>query len=151
MNLRAPSTEGVRDYFGLRHNIVVLSAVLLVIGGGEELWTRFAPAFLQALGGSVFLVGCYGTLRDLLDAVYQYPGGLLADRLGRRRAPVLFSALAIVGYGFYLLAPSPIWFFIGTLFVMAWSSLSLPATFAIIGDHLPENRRAIGFGVQSIL
>jgi MFS family permease len=27
----------------------------------------------------------------------------------------------------------------------------LPATFAIIGDRLPQNRRAIGFGVQSII
>ena len=39
----------------------------------------------------------------------------------------------------------------GTVFVMAWSSLTSPAVFALIGDHLPPSRRAIGFGVQSIL
>lgn len=34
---------------------------------------------------------------------------------------------------------------------MSWSSLTLPAIFATIGDNLPRSRRAIGFGVQSIL
>ena len=43
------------------------------------------------------------------------------------------------------------WVLAGTVFVMAWNSLTLPAIFAIIGDSLPTSRRAIGFGVQSIL
>ncbi|MEW5985717.1 MAG: MFS transporter, partial [Chloroflexota bacterium] len=38
-----------------------------------------------------------------------------------------------------------------TLLVMAWSSLTLPAIFAIIGDNLPRQKRATGFSVQSIL
>jgi MFS family permease len=41
--------------------------------------------------------------------------------------------------------------FVGVLFVMAWGTLSLPATFALIGDNLPESKRAMGFSVQSIL
>lgn len=42
-------------------------------------------------------------------------------------------------------------FLAGTLFVAAWSSMSLPATFAVIGDSLAKSRRAIGFSVQSIV
>jgi MFS family permease len=34
---------------------------------------------------------------------------------------------------------------------MAWSSMASPAIFAVIGDALPKERRAIGFTVQSIL
>ena len=151
VNSQTPLNEEVRDYFGLRHNIVVLLAVLLIISAGEELWAKFAPKFLETLGGGVLLVGLYGTLKDFLDAIYQYPGGVLADKLGRKRALLLFTALAIVGYAIYAVAKNPLWFFVGTFFVMAWASLSLPATFAIVGDSLPQNRRAIGFGVQSIL
>jgi MFS family permease len=40
---------------------------------------------------------------------------------------------------------------VGLGFTMAWSSLALPATFALIGDSLPPQRRAMGFTVQSIL
>jgi MFS family permease len=34
---------------------------------------------------------------------------------------------------------------------MAWQSMASPAIFAIIGDSLPRDRRAMGFTVQSIL
>src|ERR1051326_1280786 len=110
--------DRLRDYFGLERNIVVLLAVLMIISAGEELWVKFAPKYLQALGGTAFLIGCYGTLRDLLDAVYQYPGGILADRLGRKCALLLFTALAVVGYVLYALAPNPFWFLFSTIFVL---------------------------------
>jgi MFS family permease len=93
----------------------------------------------------------YRALKDLLDAIYQYPGGVLADRLGRRRALVLFNLLAILGYALYLASTHWSLILIGTFFVAAWSSMSLPATFAVIGDSLDRRRRAIGFSVQSIL
>lgn len=118
---------------------------------GEELWVRFVPKYLELLGATAWGIAVYGTLKDLLDAVYQYPGGWLADRLGRRAALMLVIGLAIVGYLLYLLSPGWEWVLFGTLFVAAWSSLTLPAIFAIIGDNLPQARRAIGFGVQSIL
>jgi MFS family permease len=59
--------------------------------------------------------------------------------------------VAIGGYLLYLIAPSWPWVLTGTVLVMAWSSLTLPALFAVIGDHLPAGRRATAFGVQSIL
>ena len=36
-------------------------------------------------------------------------------------------------------------------FAMAWQSMASPAIFAVIGDALPPNKRAMGFSVQSIL
>jgi MFS family permease len=40
---------------------------------------------------------------------------------------------------------------VGLIFVMAWSSMASPTLFAVVGDALPRERRAIGFTVQSIL
>ncbi len=136
---------------GLEPNILVLLGTILILGMGEELWLRFIPKYLELLGAGAWGIAVYGTLKDLLDAVYQYPGGWLADRLGRRAALILFTLLAIVGYAVYLLSSRWEWILLGTVFVMAWSSLTLPAIFAIIGDNLPQTRRAIGFGMQSIL
>jgi MFS family permease len=144
-------TGRLRTFLGLERNIVVLLVALVLLGLGEELWSSFVPKYLEALGAGVFVWTGYQTLKDLLDAVYQYPGGVLADRLGRRRALVLFNLLAIVGYVLYLLSRHWSLFVLGTLFVAAWSSMSLPATFAVIGDSLAQKQRAIGFSVQSIL
>src|SRR2546428_10667996 len=141
----------LRTALALERNISVMLMTIVIVGMGEELWTRFLPKYLELLGATAWIIAIYGTLRDLLDAVYQYPGGWLADRLGRRASLMLFTLLAIIGYGFYLFSPGWKWILAGTFFVMAWSSLTLPALFAIIGDNLPPARRATGFGVQALL
>src|SRR5262245_1551114 len=141
----------VRDRLGLERNILVMLGIILLVGLGEELWVRFLPQYLVVLGAGVWGVAAYGVLHDLLDAIYQYPGGWLADHLGRRRALMLFTLAAAVGYGVYLFAPSWEWILLGTVLVMAWDSLTLPALFAVVADTLRQNRRAAGFGMQSLL
>src|SRR5678815_333119 len=72
-------------FFGLKRNLVILLIAIFVIGAGEELWMRFVPKYLQAVGATVFVIGLYDALRTLLGAVYAYPGGVLANRWGRAR------------------------------------------------------------------
>ena len=122
-----------------------------MLGLGEELWKKFVPKFLEALGAGTPVVGLYGTAEDFFDALYQYPGGWLADHLGRRRALLTFVSLACVGYFVYLFSPSWPFLFLGLAFVMAWQSMASPAMFAVIADALPRERRAMGFALQSIL
>jgi len=139
------------QYLSLERNVTIASAAVFLLGFGEELWKKFLPKYLEALGASVPVIGLFGTAEDFLDAVYQYPGGWIADRFGRRRAFLVFLALASVGYLIYLLGPSWPFAFAGLAFVMAWQSMASPAIFAVIGDALPPNKRAMGFSVQSIL
>jgi MFS family permease len=139
------------DYLGLERNVAVVSAVVFLLGFGEELWKRYLPKYLEALGAGVGIVGLFGTTKDFFDAVYQYPGGWLADRVGRRRAFLAFIALASAGYLVYLLSPSWPYVFIGLALSMSWSSMASPAIFAVIGDALPRERRAMGFTLQSML
>jgi MFS family permease len=138
-------------WLGLQPNILVLFTMILLVGMGEELWRRFMPQYLEWLGASAWGIACYGTLQDLLRAIYRYPGGWITDRCGRRLALTLFALMALVGYGVYLASPSWVWILVGVLFVRAWGSLTLPAIFATIGDSLPEDLRATGFGLQSVL
>jgi MFS family permease len=141
----------VADYLGLERNVAIASAAVFLLGLGEELWRKFLPKYLEALGAGVGVVGLFGTAEDFFDAVYQYPGGWLADRAGRRRAFLVFIAVACVGYAAYLLSPSWPWAFVGLAFAMAWHSMASPAVFAVIGDALPKSKRAMGFTLQSML
>jgi len=139
------------DALGLERNIVAVSVAMFLLAFGENLWKRFLPKYLQLLGAPVTAIGFFGTCEDFLDGVYQYPGGWIADRYGRRRALLLFVTLATIGYALYLVAPSWPFVFAGLVFVMAWSSMASPTLFAVVGDALPKDRRALGFTVQSIL
>ena len=140
-----------RRRLGLERRVAALASALLVYGFGEELWTRYLPEYLRFLGASALLVGVFGTVRDLLDAAYAYPGGVLSDRLGTHRSLLLFGSMSIAGFGIYLLWPSPAGVFAGLVFVMAWRSLGLPATFALIGEELDVRRRIAGFTVQAVV
>jgi MFS family permease len=141
----------VRDRLGLHPNIVAVSVAMFLMGLGENLWRRFLPKYLEALGAPVTAIGLFGSTQDFLDGVYQYPGGWVADRFGRRRALLLFTCLAIVGYVIFLAAPAWPFVFAGLAFAMAWSSMASPTLFAVVGDALPRDRRTIGFTVQSVL
>jgi MFS family permease len=71
--------------------------------------------------------------------------------VGRRRAFLSFIALASAGYLVYLLSPSWPYVFVGLALSMSWASMASPAIFAVIGDALPKERRAMGFTLQSML
>lgn len=141
----------VADYLALERNVTIASAAVFLLGFGEELWKKFLPKYLEALGATTPVIGLFGTAGDFLDAIYQYPGGWIADHLGRRRAFLIFIALASVGYLVYLFSFSWPLLFVGLALAMAWQSMASPATFAVIGDSLPPAQRAMGFTLQSIL
>jgi len=143
--------EGPRQPLGLHRNVAVLAASLFGLALGEELWQAYMPAYLTALGAGGVAVGLFGSSKDLLDSLYQYPGGWLADRIGRRRALLIFTTLAMAGYATYAAAQSWPVVCVGLFGVMAWKAGAFPTTFAVIGDSLPRERRALAFGVQSVL
>jgi MFS family permease len=128
-----------------------LAVALFVFGFGEELWFRFLPEYLRAFGVTAFGLGLFGTLKDLLDAAYAYPGGVVSDRLGTRNALLLFGGLTTLGVAIFFVWPSPAAVFVGLFFVMAWASLGLPATFALVGEELAGGGRVRGFTLQSVL
>src|SRR5262245_33778781 len=134
----------LRAALALERNVVLVSLAAFLLALGENLWKRFLPKYLEALGAPVTAIGLYGTCQDALDGLAQYPGGWLADRYGRRRALLGFVALAVVGYLLYWWAPAWPVVFAGLAFAVAWSSMASPALFAVIGDALPRDRRAMG-------
>lgn len=135
----------------IERNVGLTSAAMLLLSLGESLWSRFLPKYLQALGAPAAAIGAYGTAKDFLDGIYQYPGGWLGDRLGRKRALLLFVLAAMGGYAIYATAVSWRMVIVGVVLVMAWSSMASPALFAVVGDSLPKGKRAIGFTIQALL
>jgi MFS family permease len=141
----------VRHLLALERNTLAVVAAMFLMALGENLWRRFLPKYLEALGAPIVAIGAYGSVEDALDGLYQYPGGWASDRYGRRHALLLFVTLAAIGY--VVIAAAPAWpvVFVGLLFIMAWTSMASPTLFAVVGDALPAGRRSVGFSVQAIL
>ena len=143
--------RSLAHFFGLKRNLVILLLAIFVIGAGEELWMRFVPKYLQVLGASVFVIGLYDALRTLLGALYAYPGGVLVDLWGHRRAFLYFNLISIAGYSIVLLVPHWGAVIAGMFLFLSWTFLSVPATFSLVGATLDANRRSMGIGVQSVI
>jgi MFS family permease len=139
------------NFFGLKRNLVILLVAIFVIGAGEELWMRFVPKYLQALGAGVFVIGLYDALRTIFGAVYAYPGGVIVDLWGHRRSFLAFNLLSIVGYAVVLLVPHWGAVIVGMFLFLSWSCFSLPATFSLVSAALEANRYSMGIGVQSVI
>jgi MFS family permease len=141
----------VSDFLGLKRNLVVLLVAIFVIGAGEELWMRFVPKYLQAVGATVFVIGLYDALRTLLGAIYAYPGGVLVDIWGHRRAFLAFNLISIAGYALVLLIPHWGAVIAGMFLFLSWTCFSLPATFSLVGATLAASRHSMGVGIQSVI
>ena len=141
----------VADFLALRRNTCVLLGALLLMGTGERLWLGFVPKYLQFLGASVFIIGLFDALQTLLGAVYAYPGGWLTDHWGQRKSLLTFNIISIVGYAVVLWWHHWMAVVLGAFLFLAWSALSLPATFTVVATAVDRRRHTMGIGVQSMM
>lgn len=141
----------ILDWFGLKRDIIVMVVTVLILTMGNQIWIRYIPKYLEYLGAGALIIGLYGFIERLVGAIYQYPGGAIADKIGSKNALILFSLISIIGYAIYYFSPSWEFIILGTFFVLVWESMSSPAIFSLIGEVLSKSKRAMGFSVQSIL
>lgn len=138
-------------FLALRRNTSVLLLTLVLAGTGERLWLGFAPKYLETLGAGVFIIGLFDALQTLLGAIYAYPGGWLTDRWGQRRSLMCFAGISVAGYTVVLVWHHWLALLLGAFLFLAWSALSLPATFTVIATSLKAHQHTMGVGVQSMV
>jgi MFS family permease len=148
---RSPDAlDAFRQFFALERDVLVLSIAMFAFSLGFQMTSRYLPEYMVALGASTAVVGLYGTVSNLLSALYPYPGGVLSDRIGSRYALTVFGMLSAVGFTIWLLAPAfgPLAIpaiFLGLVFAQAWKSFGLGATFAVVKQAVAPSRLAEGF------
>jgi MFS family permease len=88
---------------------------------------------------------------NLLSALYSFPGGYLADRIGTRKSLLVFNLLAMAGFALVILIPTWQAVLVGAVLFISWSALSLPATMSLITRVLPQNKRTMGASMHSLV
>lgn len=149
--------------FAVNRTVGIVLVSLLFFGLGEQLWSPFFPAYLEArikpdpaatVAGVSFAallaVGVYACLRNLFEAVCYVGGGRLTARLGDRGSLILFGVLTIAGYALFLAWDSPGVAIVATLLIVGWDPLSVPVTFTTVGATVTTANQGMAFALQSI-
>jgi MFS family permease len=152
------SLQSISEFLALRRNTSLLLVALVLAGTGEKLWLGFAPKYIEVLAQGalsaaqiILVIGIFDALQTFLGAIYAYPGGWLTDHWGQRKSLLLFSAISLAGYALVLVWQHWLALLLGSFLFLAWSALSLPATFSVIATSLQSNRHTMGVGVQSMI
>ncbi|MCG3129047.1 MAG: hypothetical protein CHACPFDD_03956 [Phycisphaerae bacterium] len=145
------ASRPVIEFLSLRRSMIGMLVMALLVTLGERMGDRFLPVYLGALGGGTLAIGLLGWAKNALSAVYALPGGMVSQRLGYRRALLLFNALAIAGYATVIVAPSWHLVLLGAALFISWSAVSLPATMALVARVVPPGKRAMGVSLHSLI
>jgi len=139
------------EFLGLNASMIAMIVLVVFIGLGEKMAERFLPLYLVALGGSTIAVGSLNAMDNLLSALYSFPGGWLSDRLGYKRALILFTAAAMAGYLLVILVATWWAVFVGALFFISWTAITLPAVMSMVSKAVPKTKRTMGVTVHSFV
>ncbi|ACV47998.1 MULTISPECIES: MFS transporter [Halomicrobium] len=166
-----------RRFFALERDVLVLSLAMLAFSLAFQMTSRYVPEYLNVLGASAGVIGLYGSVGNLISAVYPYPGGAVSDRIGSRLALTLFGTIATVGFLLWYVAPfvptvsvpvvefalpvagtvtlggrlEPwLWLFVGLFLTQAWKSFGLGATFAVVKQSVAREHLAVGFASTEV-
>ena len=113
------------------------------------LWRPFWGLYILELGGSKGVLGALSTLQAFSRLVLQLPGGMLADRFGRRRVILVASLFGFLPPLIFRLSTH--WtMLIPGIIVSSLSALAMPARNALIAESLPPESRATGFGAVTM-
>ncbi|HID29480.1 MAG TPA: MFS transporter, partial [Desulfobacterales bacterium] len=141
----------ISDFLGLRRSTVSMLGMVILVGMGERMAERFLPIYLIAIGGGALSIGFLNGLDNLLSALYSFPGSYLSDRLGTKRALLVFNIVAMLGFLVVILIPAWQAVLVGAVFFLSWTAISLPATMSLVAKVLPMNKRTMGVSMHSLV
>ena len=144
-------SRGMADFFAINKTTGIVLLTILLFGFGEELWSRFIPAFLTAKGQSIMIIGIYALVLNFFEGFCYLGGGYVTQRLGDRGSLIMFSILTLAGYLLFVtLGSLPAIVIISVLLIRGWESLSQPVTLTTVGSTTKTEKMGLAFALQSI-
>jgi MFS family permease len=106
-----------------------------------------APTLIEELGATRGTLGTFYTMYHVAAIFFVLIGGFLIDRVGTRKASLLFSLLVLVGAGLVWSAKSIPMFFVGRFIFGAGSEPLIIAQSAILARWFKNKELGFAFGI----
>jgi MFS family permease len=114
------------------------------------LWWPYKSLFILELGATNEILGLLVMVETLGGMFFQIPGGVLADKYGRKRVIIAAAVLSFGSPLIYLFAGE--WIQLApAMLLSSASSLSRGAMNALIAESLPTDKRGAGFAAISFV
>ena len=140
--------EPLRALWSEGRGIVLLAVSVgwLVSIGVRLVYPALLPSIRAALEFDLTSAGLVVTVLWACYALMQFPGGLLADRIGERAVLTASTALTGVGIGIVVLSSGAVSFFFGTVATGFGSGLYATTRATVLSDIYPDRSgTAMGF------
>jgi MFS family permease len=132
-------------------NVFVVSLTSSISMFFNMLYWPYWPAYLQeVIGLSIPQIGLLQALQRSNQLLFTFPGGLLADRIGRKKVTLMGAAVQIATPLIYIFAGNWELVLIGTV-VNATQSISTAAFTAMIAESMSRGQRGTGYGVYGMM
>lgn len=113
-----------------------------------DIVSAIAPTLVEELHAARGTVGTFFTMYSIAAVLAVFIGGVLVDRLGTRKASILFSLLVILGAALVWRAKSIPAFFIGRFIFGAGSEPLIVAQSAMLARWFKNKELALSFGLS---
>ena len=132
-------------------NVLAISSTNMLYNVFNGLWNLWWTLYLtEILNTPITIVGFLATIQSTSSILFQLPGGIIADRIGRKKVIVYGTSLRVIAPIFLFTARSWHWVIPGIV-LNAMASLYSPAFNAIIAESLPKERRGAAFGAYRMM
>ena len=131
-------------------NILIIMIVQTLGTFVAWLWWPYKSLFILELGSTTETLGLLVMIETLGGMFLQIPGGVLADRYGRKKVILASTILGLGSPIIYILATNWV-HLIPALVLASTSSMSRGAMSALIAESLPDDKRGSGFAAISFV
>lgn len=138
---------GINSTYRLSKNIWTMAYTTAVLAVCFNSWGILVPLYLKELGANDLEICVAFALMSIAAGVFQFSGGVLADRMGRKPLvviPTVISGLLYIIGGF-----SVGWLAFVLIMILSniASSIQSPGIFAIMSESVDEKRKGPAFGL----
>jgi MFS family permease len=141
--------QTIKEIFNSK-NIQVITLTQSLFMLTATLWWPYWSRYIVELGATKYQLGIVFMLEQSSQLILQLPGGILTDKLGRKKVIVLSSIFRALSPLIYL--AFKIWYMVVPGMVLTQvSSMMMPAVNAMIAESMPQKNRAASYGVYRMM